>query len=668
MNRAQVAAPGLWAWRGGVLVAVLVLAVVLWTQRSATPLPGREQADLATEWIAAFLGLAALLSAVACIGSLLRVAALSPPGRVRSGSRQLGPDGLEALRVARRWAQLWATAAALLVPFNAAHTEGYPIGYALTALGDFVSSSQTAQAWLLTAVLALLVSGLCWFTTWRAAVLGAVLAVAAAVPTVVTAQVSVGHGHDWATDLSIVLTVVATGWFGLTWALAHHIPARHTPDRTADRMLRRYHHVAGPAWVVVVGTRLAIGHFELAGESFTASAYGIVLIVLVVALAGLGVSWVVRAVRLRGAGHVGLTTGALRWVRVDLLLVLVVLALQVALVHIPPPRFLQPQSGQINYLGFEVPEAPQLATMLLPGRPNVLLAVVAVLAVGCYLWGVVRLRRRGDTWPVGRTVAWLLGWSVVLVVATTRVWMYSSVMFSWHMLIHMTLNMLVPVLLALAGPITLLLRAAKGAGRDGLGGPRDAVESLLAWPLVQRLTHPLVIWAVFVGSFYALYFSPLFGSAMKFHWAHQFMTFHFLVIGVLFYGLVVGVDRPARPLPHIARLGFVFAAMPFHAFFAVGVLSGDAVIGENFYHSLDLAWLVDLAADQQVGGQIAWATGELPLLIVIIALIAQWFRQDQRAARRLDRAYDAGHDDSEDAYNDMLAELAKRDQQRSLRQ
>lgn len=647
-----------WAWRGGVLVAVLVLFGVLWTQRDAVPLPGREQAHLPTEWLTALLTLVVYVCALACLGSLLRVAALTPPGRDASGSRRLDDDGLAALHAARRWAQGWASAAAVLVPFNAAQTEGYPIGQALAALGDFLSASQTAQAWLLSAVLALFVSGLCWFTARRAAVLAAVLAVAAAIPPVVTAQVSVGHGHDWATDLSVLFTIAATVWFGLAWAAA-----RHTPGPTSELVLRRYQHVAAVAWLIMVPTRVAVGGFELAGEGVLASAYGRVLVAYLAVLAALGASWLVRAVRGRSA-----VTGFLTWVRIDLVLVVTALALQAALAHLPPPRFLVPQSGQVNYLGFEVPDAPQLSTMLLPGRPNTLLAVVAVAAVALYLFGVLRLRRRGDAWPVGRTVAWVLGWLVVLVLATTRVWKYSSVMFSWHMLIHMTLNMLVPVLLALAGPITLLLRAGRGAGASGLAGPRDAVESLLGWSLVQRLTHPLVIWVAFVGSFYALYFSPLFGAAMKYHWAHQLMTFHFLGIGLLFYGLVVGVDRPARPLPHIARLGFVFAAMPFHAFFAVGVLSGDGVIGENFYHSLDLTWMVDLVADQQVGGQIAWATGELPLLIVIVALIAQWFRQDQRAAKRKDRAFDAGHDDAEDAYNDMLAELAKRDQQGSLRQ
>jgi len=101
--------------------------------------------------------------------------------------------------------------------------------------------------------------------------------------------------------------------------------------------------------------------------------------------------------------------------------------------------------------------------------------------------------------------------------------------------------------------------------------------------------------------------------------------------------------------------------MPFHAFFAVAVLSGGPIIGQEFYTLLDLPWLKDLAAQQRAGGQVTWATGEVPLFIVIIALVAQWFVQDQREARRKDRAADTGHDDSLAAYNEMLAALAARD-------
>lgn len=670
--------PGRGVWRiGSVAALALVVGVIVW-QWDAIPLPGRPETDPLTGLLAALLGLAAVLSALACTGSLVGVAAFQRKSRLSSKGLILDEQATARMATARRWALSWALASLLLVPFNAADTTGVPVTYAFASLPDFLSSSQTAQGWLLTAVVALVVAAWCNFAlTWRSAVAAAVATVVAGLPTVVTAQVSVGAGHDWATDSAIVFTVATGVWFAFCWALAQ------TPIIAEDAAaaLKRYQRVALTALLIALPTRAVIAVFELAGQAPWRSPYGLGVLVLLLLLVSLAARVLVREVGRRrgGALHTepgddavpdqitGLIERLLRGVRADLALVLLVLAVQVALVHLAPPRFLVPQSPQQNFLGFELPQAPGLSTMLLPGRPNVLLTVVALTAITLYVVGYVRLRRRGDGWPVGRLVAWVAGWSVVLVLATTRVWMFSSATFSWHMLVHMSLNMLVPVLLVLAGPITLLLRAAPVTRKTQLMGVRDAVEAMLSWRLVQRLTHPLLIWAVFIGSFYVLYFSSLFGDAMRYHWAHQLMTFHFLAVGSLFYGLVIGVDRPPRPLPHVARLGFVFAAMPFHAFFAVGVLSGDSIIGANFYNSLDLTWMKDLAAEQQTGGQIAWATGELPLLIVIIALVFQWFRQDQRVARRSDRSSDAGHDDSAEAYNDMLAELAKRDRQQTLR-
>jgi putative copper resistance protein D len=224
-----------------------------------------------------------------------------------------------------------------------------------------------------------------------------------------------------------------------------------------------------------------------------------------------------------------------------------------------------------------------------------------------------------------------------------------------------------PVLMVLGGPITLLLRASKAHGAGQPVGLHEVVSQLLNWRLVAFLLNPILVWLLFVGSLYILYFTPLFGLAMRYHWAHQLMAVHFLIIGYLFYWLVIGVDRPPRPLPHVAKLGYIFAAMPFHAFFAVAILSGGAIIGQNFYVSLDLPWLHDLAAQQRAGGQVTWATGEVPLFIVIIALVGQWFQQDQREARRKDRAADSGHDDSLEAYNEMLAALAARDRAQQQR-
>lgn len=74
-----------------------------------------------------------------------------------------------------------------------------------------------------------------------------------------------------------------------------------------------------------------------------------------------------------------------------------------------------------------------------------------------------------------------------------------------------------------------------------------------------------------------------------------------------------------------------------------------------------MPFVPDLMADQNVAGQATWLLGEIPLFIVMLALAAQWFRADSREAEQIDAATDSGEDDSFDAYNEMLAELARRD-------
>jgi cytochrome c oxidase assembly factor CtaG len=164
--------------------------------------------------------------------------------------------------------------------------------------------------------------------------------------------------------------------------------------------------------------------------------------------------------------------------------------------------------------------------------------------------------------------------------------------------------------------------------------------------------------ALFVGSYYALYFSGLFPAALPEHWAHKLMNLHFLLVGALFFWPIVGIDPAPRRLPPAARMGLVFASVPFHAFFGVAVMSGNTALGGDYYRSLALPWVPEVLADQRLGGGLAWAAGEIPLLLVVIALVIQWSRQDERSARRADRQADLHGDADLDAYNAMLRRLA----------
>jgi putative copper resistance protein D len=236
-------------------------------------------------------------------------------------------------------------------------------------------------------------------------------------------------------------------------------------------------------------------------------------------------------------------------------------------------------------------------------------------------------------------------------------------MFSMHMVAHMLLSMLVPILLVLGAPVTLALRALPTAGRGDPPGPREWLLAALHSRVSQFLTHPIVATLLFVAGFYGLYFGGLFDAAVDNHAAHVLMNVHFLLSGYLFYWVVIGIDPTPRQIPQLGKLAMVFASLPLHAFFGVVLMGMKTVLGESFYRSLQLSWHTDLLGDQRLGGGIAWAAGEVPLVVVMIALLIQWRRSDERTAKRLDRAADRDDDADLAAYNAMLSALARRDEQ-----
>lgn len=644
----------------GVVAGLAVTIVATAFQNGQPPLVGREEHDPFTAHVAGVAQFVSWVAALAALGCFV-VALVMTPHRPR-GSRSIArPKVHHALSdVGRRWtvagarlAQVWFAASVIGGPFVASAALGVPVGYAVASPVAFLVGSQVALLWFIQALVALAVVVLGYLSrTMGGIAIACYLGVLGLLPSVVATNVSVGLNHDLATDAALLGTLAVGVWIPTAFAVA-----MMGPGSGAGQRLRRYQWISLVGAVVVAVTGGVITWQGLAGHSLLASPYGVVQLTGGVCVGLLLLNAVVRLF----VQHL-LT----RWVSVvvDLTLAAIGIGLWIASNTLPPPRFTVPQSSQVNYLGYSVDTPPTFLYLISPGRPNILFVTVAVVAIVAYLVGHWRIRRQGGSWPVGRTIVWVLGWVVVLGVSATGLWAYSAATFSIHMVVHMTTNMLAPVLIVMGAPITLALRAFPAHRQHEVPGPREVLSAVLAWKPLEYILHPLAVWLYFVTAFYLLYFTPLFDTMMRYHWAHQFMTVHFLFTGLLFYGLVIGEDRPPKPLPHVGKIGFMFAAMPFHAFFAVGILSAESLLAPTFYPTLDVAWVGDLLADQRIGGQITWATGEIPMLIVIIALVIQWFRQDTRDSQRLDRAQDAGLDDSLEAYNEMLQQLADRDARR----
>lgn len=653
-SRLTRAAWAIWLTIG---VAVAVTVVVAGLLAALPPLPGRPTDNALTGLIALLGDLTARFASAAALGLLAAMIAFLPSAA--DGRPDRNRDRL------RRWvvrsAQLWFGAAVLMTFANPSHVEGMAIqgAFRADAWWLFVTSTASALAWVASAVVALGVILVGYRGRSASAFTIAWLAGAAATVFVaVTGSVSVGLDHDWATD-AVGLATFAT--VALCSGALGALVATAVDAGSGGAAVRRYHRAVLPlVGVLAVGYGIAAWQ-QLAGVSPLATAFGLPVVAGFATVALLGVSWLWRQFAERGR-DAGTWRRPLSSVARDVVLLILGLTSLTAASYLPPPRYLVPQNIQINYLGYEVNLPATLERLVSLGRPNLLWVALSVAAIGLYLWGVVRAHRRGERWPVSRLLFWLAGWGLTLYLAVSGLWMYSTAVFSWHMLVHMTVNMMIPVLCVLGAPISLVYAASRPRRPDELPGAQEILTGLSEDRLVRIVLSPPLVWLVYVGSLFLVYFSPLFPWLMRYHWGHQLMLLHFMIAGYAFFAMLVGPDRHPWQLPYIVRFALLVSVMPFHAIFAVGIMTARSVLGEAFYRSIDVGWVGDLLNDQSIAGQVTWFTGEVPAVLAVILLAAQWFRSDSSRAAAADRLVDAGGSQDElAAYNDMLAELAERD-------
>jgi putative copper resistance protein D len=607
-----------------------------------------------------FVRAAGEVAAVVAVGAFLLAAFLVPPQQ----SGVLDVDGYRAVRVGTVAAGAWAVCAALLVPLTISDVSGQPITAHLNpaSLWSLASLINISTAWRWTALLAATVMlaslpVLRW--SWTPLLL--VGSLATLIPLGLTGHSSAGGSHDLATNSLLIHLVAASLWAGGLIALLAHVIR---DGQHADLAARRFSVIALWCFGAMALSGVVNALVRILPSDLLTTDYGRLVLAKFVALCLLGVAgW-----RQRRTGVAALQAdpssraGLIRLALIEALLFGITFGIAVGLGRTPPPPLPIgiPSIPDVK-IGYDFAGPPTPARVLFDWRFDLIFGTAAIVFAALYLAGVRRLRRRGDAWPPGRTVAWLLGCLTLLFVTSSGLGRYMPAMFSMHMVAHMLLSMLVPILLVLGGPVGLALRALPAAGRGDPPGMREWLLAALHSRVSRFLTNPVVATVLFVAGFYGLYLGGLFDTAVGSHMGHVVMNVHFLVSGYLFYWVVIGVDPTPRPIPPLAKVAVVFASLPLHAFFGVVLMSMQKVLGESFYRSLHLSWHTDLLGDQRLGGGIAWAAGEIPLVVVMIALLVQWSRSDQRTATRLDRAADRDEDAELAAYNAMLAELARRD-------
>jgi len=264
------------------------------------------------------------------------------------------------------------------------------------------------------------------------------------------------------------------------------------------------------------------------------------------------------------------------------------------------------------------------------------LALIVVAGV-VYVVGVARHDARRPRWSRWRTTAFLSG-LVVLLIATQSGLATYEVVFTLHVLQHLLIGMLAPLLLILGAPITLALRVASPRGRPSIVGA-------LRHPVTRVATHPLVGWSLFAGSMAVVYLTPVYGASVNSAAIHVWLHAHFFGAGILFFWPLLGADAAMFRVAHPLRLLMVLVALPFHAFVAVALLGGpEGLAGVSPAQVRALG--IDPASDVRTGAGLLWALGDLVAVALAGAIAVSWMRTTERRAFLAERGETIARDET----------------------
>ncbi len=242
-----------------------------------------------------------------------------------------------------------------------------------------------------------------------------------------------------------------------------------------------------------------------------------------------------------------------------------------------------------------------------------------------YAWGVSRVRR----WPMQRTAAFLAGLGSLLLALDSGIDAYDNRLLSVHMVQHMLLLLLAPLLLLVGRPAVLALSAAPRRGRRAIAG---------ALATIRPATRPWCCLTVFYVVVVSTHLPAFYDATLPHPALHDLEHAGYLLAGLLVWWPMVDADPvPRFRLAGLLRLGYLFLAMLPMAGIGAYLNRHTAVVYAPYAaasHGLGVSAL----SDQAQAGAIMWVVGNsimvlIGLWAVMAALQAEERRQRIRDAR-----------------------------------
>jgi putative membrane protein len=248
-----------------------------------------------------------------------------------------------------------------------------------------------------------------------------------------------------------------------------------------------------------------------------------------------------------------------------------------------------------------------------PGVAGQGVALVGLAAALAYTLAAARLRARGDRWPAAAQAAFLAGCLALGVAGLTPG--LAAGPRADHMVRHLLVGMLGPLLLVLGRPVTLALRAMP------TGPARRGVLRLTRSRVAVALLCPPIAAALDAGGLWALYRTPLLAAAESRPWLAALVQAHVLLAGLAFTAAVCQLDPVRRRYGVATRSAALVAAAAAHAILAKTL------------------WAAAPTADARAAAQVMYYGGDLTELGLAAVVALGWYAAAGRAQRRAVSAF-----------------------------
>jgi putative copper resistance protein D len=579
------------------------------------------------------------LAAAAAIGGL----ALATVGLSRTA-----PEWNRAIDVAAASAGVWTVASAVTTFLTFLSVAGSRVSLDDQfgqSMGVFLTGTDLGLAWLVTVLVAAAVTVLCFAVRSRGMVaLTAGVAMIGLVPLAQQGHAAGTASHDAAVTALGLHLVGAALWVGGIVMLV--LVRGVVSEGRLAAVVGRYSSIALGCFVLVAVSGVASAQIRVGAFSNLFSPYGALVLVKTGAIVALGVLGAVQ--RRRTVLALAATPARHRpfWtlIVVELAVMGVASGFAAALGRTAPPdsqiapsKTTDPSPAEL-LTDDPLPHAPGAWGWLTSWNVDLFWLMAAVLIVATYAAGVVRLRRRGVSWPVRRSVAALIA-VVSLVVATSgSLHEYDRFLISANVGAHLLLGLVVPALVWAAAPVQLI-RAAVLPRDDDSTGVREWTGVLVDNAAVRYLVQPFPAFVLLAAVWWAFYGTQAVRWSTGDPIGRTVIDVVFLLVGLLalptlLTPVAAGARRPSMTAFVVRAVGAVVVAAGTVSL-GVAMQGPLGLLQASWFGAMGRTWGPEPLVDQARAGVVLVVAG---VLVVVAVLVVGLVQVRRAAAAEPDRA------------------------------